>query len=259
MNAQTFEGQTRVNLMRWIQGGYFPILLDNALDPLFVCEVVREAGFPAVEYTLRRHDYDKLLLMKKEFPDLQLIIGSVIDQPELLRFIRSKRKFYSIEELGDLGADGIVSYLPFREQTYERFAGKMVLVPGVETAAAAFEQLALGADLIKVLGMAPNQITAMDLATHSALPIISTGVALDAVGEMIRCGAQVVATSIERTLGLEQFASFVKNPDRNLLLDRLLAYKAEIAGARRELEMAVDDIGEPGEFFKSTGRYFHGR
>ncbi len=258
MNAQPSRAQIQAKLARLVQAGYVPILLDNAVDPLLVCEVACEAGLPAVEYTLRRRDHEMLPIMRKEFGDLLLLVGSVIDRPEVVRFVQSRRPFHAIEQLYDLGVDGIVSFLPFREQTYQWLAGKMLLAPGVATAAAGFEQLAMGADLIKIVGMEPNLITAMEDATQCTLPILATGVSLDQVDETIRCGALVMATSLERTLGPERFSSFLGKPDRKALLDRLLEYKAEIAAARRALGLAWDDLDDPAQLLAATGRYYHG-
>lgn len=244
-------------LMRLIKGGYMPILLDNAVDPLFICEVVREAGLPAVEYTLRRHDLGTLPLIRKEFDDLLLIIGSVIDQPDVAGFVQSRRPFHTIAELHDLGADGIVSYLPFRDETYRRFAGRMILAPGVETAARGFEQLAKGADLIKIVGMEPRWIATMEAATQNTLPMLLTGVPLDEIEACIAGGTLVTATGLEYSLASPRLPSLTENPDRSALLDRLLAFKEGIAAARRRLGHVWDTIQDPLELLAATGRYHH--
>jgi hypothetical protein len=98
----------------------------------------------------------------------------------------------------------------------------------------------------------------MEDATQCTLPILATGVSLDQVDETIRCGALVMATSLERTLGPERFSSFLGKPDRKALLDRLLEYKAEIAAARRALGLAWDDLDDPAQLHAATGRYYHG-
>ena len=103
MSAQPSRTQVQAKLARLVQAGFVPILLDNAVDPLLVCEVAHEAGLPAVEYTLLRRDYEMLPIMKREFGDLLLLVGSVIDQPEVVRFVQSRRPFHSVEQLYDLG------------------------------------------------------------------------------------------------------------------------------------------------------------
>ena len=257
MNTTQTPTQVHAKLARLIKTGYLPIMLDNELDPLLVCEVAREAGLPAVEYTVRRRDYDVLSIIRKEFDDLLLIVGSVIDQPEVVRFVQSRRPMLSIEQLEDLGVDGLVSFLPFRDQTYERLAGKIVLAPGMANAAAGFEHLAKGADLIKFVGMDTNLIAAMHGATQYTLPILLTGVTLEQVDETIKCGTLVIATSLERSLGPERFESLEKNRDRKALLDRMLEYQAQIADARRRIGLVLDDLDDPVELLSATGRYFH--
>lgn len=244
-------------LAQVIREGFVPIMVRDSFDPLFLCEIVQEAGFPAVEFTLRREDLEKIPVMRREFPELLLLIGSTIDQPEMVRFLRKKREFYSLPELCSLGADGLVSILSFRAETYRELSKQVILIPGVATLGEAIDQLTLGAHLVKFVSMPETAIKAFQAPTHHLLPIFYTGGAtVERVEGYIEAGALVIGSGFDVILG-EKYQEMQEKPDREYILDRLLTYRENVRRAREKTdEGRYCSLEDPLELLKGTGRYF---
>ncbi|MFH0797501.1 MAG: bifunctional 4-hydroxy-2-oxoglutarate aldolase/2-dehydro-3-deoxy-phosphogluconate aldolase [Candidatus Omnitrophota bacterium] len=236
-----------------IRTGFVPILVDDDFDPFVLCGAVVDAGVPAVEFTLRRNDIENIPLIRKEFPGLSLLIGSTFDHPAMVSFLKKRRTFYSLEELAEMGADGFVSMVPFHAETYRRFAGRKLLIPGVASPGEGIEHLGFGADLIKFVGVSPEYLKMMRSPTHGVIPIFYTGgVTLERIPSYVESGALVMGA------GFEVIAGGRQNADRAFFTERLIAYREAIAAARKKTGCGyLSEEQDPAKLLPTTGCYIH--
>ena len=251
------EEHVKRNLAKLIRGGFAPIMmLDDDLDPIMLAELVQEAGLPAIEYTVRRTDQEKIAQIRKEFPDLLLLVGSTIDQPPVVDFLKQRRTFHSLDELCEIGVDCIISFLNFRPETYRRLADKVILVPGMANYWDALDHLAMGARLIKLLNVATDRFEIIDHATHRVIPTFYSGIFAEQVETVVQAGAVVVGASMATFLGRQQYEKMLIKLDRGYILERLILYKEKIHNTRAAMGKNYDEITDDDQLFESIGRYF---
>lgn len=245
-----------------IRTGFLPILVEDTLDPIFLAGICQEIGLPAIEYTQRREDLRQILpRLNKEFPNLMVLAASVIDDDKVVSFIKNKRDFLNLRELQDLGVDGIVSMLPFRKETYEIYRENLLMIPGVETAAEAFQQLSWGAHLIKFFNTevfgGPRRIAFLQAPTHKVLPIVITGgITPDRVGPYLESGALVIGAGFDTILG-EQYHKMQENPDKAFIRQQVKSYRAAVVETRGKLgQSRWGEIADADTLLKATNRFF---
>ncbi|MFQ6094454.1 MAG: hypothetical protein ACE5OR_17570 [bacterium] len=62
-----------------LRTGFLPILVDDALDPLFLAGICQEVGLPAIECSLRRRDIRQMFpKLREQFPELVVLAASTI-------------------------------------------------------------------------------------------------------------------------------------------------------------------------------------
>ena len=185
---------------RLARQGFIPILVNDDLDSHLLVEGAVEAGCTVIECSCRRKDARNIIpWIKREFPHVSVLGATLIDGDRISSFLCNTRPhFISVEEMVNLGADGLVSFLQFRRETYFKYGERLIMIPGVGGYNEAIEQLEMGADLVKLQGATAWDVTHLAVAatlTHGAFPIlISSNVSLETIPGFVRSGAALIGT-----------------------------------------------------------------
>lgn len=161
--------------------GFVPIVMDDDLPVMECLEQVLASGLEAVEISCRNPRALELIQQaKRQFPDLAVGAATLLEEGRMRDCVNAGgRPVPSIPEVVDAGADFLVSLLPFRQATYERFAETHVIIAGVATPGEGQQALDWGANLLKfcnphLLG-GPDFFKGMDPATYNSFPFFTTG------------------------------------------------------------------------------------
>jgi 2-keto-3-deoxy-6-phosphogluconate aldolase len=183
-----------------VRQGFLPIFVDDASDSRVLVEGAVEAGCKVVECSCRRRDTRPLISwIKREFPHITVLGATLIDGVRASAFLeRTRPHFISVDEMVDLGVDGLVSFLAFRPESYVKYGKRLIMIPGVSSYNEALEQLEMGADMIKLQGNtawdASHLRTAVTL-THGLFPILVTnGISPQTIPGLIAAGAAMIGT-----------------------------------------------------------------
>ncbi len=186
-----------------LRQGFLPIMVRDNYDTKMLVESMVKAGCTVVDYTCRRND-DRAIIpwIKKEFPEMTVLLGSLVDGRRASAFLsKTAPNFVTVEEAVDLGVDGLVSMLRFTPETYDKYKDDFIMIPCVETSNEALEQTELGADFIKINGnnpLGPNFITYGKGPTHGFIPFLVTGgLTDDRTIPYLKAGAAVVASGFD--------------------------------------------------------------
>lgn len=191
-------------LDRLVRQGFFPIFVkDEEIDSCLLVESAVEAGCTILEYTCRRKDARTIIpWIKREFPHVAILGASLVDAPRASSFLQSARSnFITVDEMVDLGVDGLISFMRFRPETYDRYGGDLVLIPGVHSYNEALDELEKGADFIKLAGNTPwgaGILSSAVEATHGLFPTLVTGgCSLKTIPGFVQAGAVLIATGFD--------------------------------------------------------------
>lgn len=231
-----------------VRQGFVPIYVHDDLDSRTLVDGAVEAGCDVLEYTCRRHDAREIIpWIKKQYPHVKVFGATLMDGQRTESVLQQKcANFISVDEMADLGVDGFISFLRFRPQTYEKYADRMVFVPGVSTANEAIDQLELGADLVKAVvstTAGEELVLKSRVATHNALPFLITGgVTAHRAAEMIQAGVVVATSGFD--LLLKQDLEAGQTITTKLVAKRVRSMLDAVREARRthqpELAEAID-------------------
>lgn len=185
-NTENKHKRNTVNMLQLIQNkykvlleqGFLPILVADGVDALFEVEAAVNAGFKAVEFTLRRPDARVMIPeIRKRFPDLLLLVGSVLDAPKVVKNLQHKNpQLMLVEELADCGVDGLVSMLDFSDETIAKYQNQMLLMPAAATPAEGLRLFEKGVHFIKVITPYLPTINSLTAApSFNFAPLLVTG------------------------------------------------------------------------------------
>ena len=182
--------------------GFIPIFVDDDLHTNLLLEACLEAGFSGIEYTLRRRDAHRMIpWIRKNYPELYLLVGSTIDDDRIIQQARQQglQQLMTLDELADIGVDGFVSMHGFSEETIRKFRGTHLMVPAAFTPTEALRQFAFGAHFIKVLGPSLDTVRLIRGApTFNYCPVMVTGgMTLDRIPEAVDAGAVLTGTGFD--------------------------------------------------------------
>ncbi|WP_127583349.1 bifunctional 4-hydroxy-2-oxoglutarate aldolase/2-dehydro-3-deoxy-phosphogluconate aldolase [Paenibacillus koleovorans] len=217
--------------------GWMPIFVNDRLDAVELAGICVAAGFKAVEITCRRSRViEEIKSVKMNYPELLVLVGSVVDDGVLLPFLKSRQKdFPSIEQLAAAGADGFVALLPFSEATLRKYSRDYLLIPGVETYSEAVTALNAGAHFVKFCYKSPERIAQLNSApVHGLFPIFYTGgVSIESIGAYVQAGAALLGGGWDLMLkGI--YEQLQNESDIVVMQQRLQSFKQELDRARFE-------------------------
>lgn len=226
--------QVKDSLMRQ---GFLPIYVHDTMDSHVLVDGAVEAGCTVLEYTCRRQDAATMIpWIKKHHPQVAVLGATMIDGPRSAAFLARHRKgFLTVDQMVDLGVDGLVSFLRFREETYQRHAQRLIFIAGAGTSNEALDQLELGADFVKIAVSSPEGerlITTSRVGTHALMPIMATsGITVDRVDALIKAG--VALTSAGFDLIFKQELAQGTAITSEMVVGRVRAYLEAMGKARQ--------------------------
>jgi 2-keto-3-deoxy-6-phosphogluconate aldolase len=247
-------------LGRILQTGLLPNLINDQLDPEQAVEAAAAAGVRAFEVSCRRPDTLPLLKrLRTRFPDLSFGISSLIEEGPYFRYLQQRGPgFPSIAQAVDAGADFLVSYITFSEETYRRFAA-VAIVPGVATVDEAKRQLDLGASLVKFSNLSVDTVRTLNVGPiHFGLPLLVTGgVRVAHLPDLVAAGVLVAVCGFDLILG-ERYHSLQQAFNPVEVRECVASYVAGFAAARRKSRPDVDFAsGDPRTIQRQSGQFMN--
>ena len=184
--------------------GFLPIFVKDDFQSRTLVEGCVEAGMKVIEYTLRREDAREAIpWIRKEFPDLYLIVGSTVDNDDIVRQLRSRHpQLMTLQELADLDVHGFISQMTWREASIRKWSATHVVCPHADTLNDAYLLVTAGAHLVKMIGPDRTALRkARSAPTFGFCPVLITGgQLLEQIPDTIAAGAVMVATGFDFTL-----------------------------------------------------------
>ena len=249
-----------------LKDGFILVFNEDRLDIVKTAGCLLEAGIGNMEVTCRiKKPLEKLKRLGRELPEFVAGAASLIDYPEMLNIANRNNTdapLPSVDEVVDAGAHYLVSAVNFRKATYEKYAGKLPIIPGCGSATEIVTQFSLGANFCKVfpakeLG-GPAFIKAVDPAIHKLILLIPTGgTNAQNIGDYIDAGALVLGGSFS-AIEKPVFAKIVEQQDYKLLTGELKKTRELIDQKRKQkwpkLDFAKTSVEE---ISRITGRNFN--
>jgi len=166
-----------------LRDGFILVFNQDKLDIVRTAEALIRAGLNNMEVTCRiSKPLEKLARLRKELGDFAAGAASLIDAPAMLDVYNRanpRDPLPSVQQAVDAGACYLVSAIGFRDESYQRFGGRYIMMPGCGSAAEVVEQFSKGANFCKVfpaeqLG-GPAFVKAIDAPLHKIISLVPTG------------------------------------------------------------------------------------
>ncbi len=166
-----------------VRDGLILVFNQDRLDVVKTAEALVKAGVNNMEVTCRiTKPLEKIQRLCKEMPGFAVGAASLIDSPGMLGVYNKARPddpLPAVEQVVEAGVNYLVSAANFRDETYNKYAGKVAMIPGCGTVTEIITQYARGANLCKIfpakqLG-GPGFVKAIDPAIHKIISIVPTG------------------------------------------------------------------------------------
>ncbi|MGD0573637.1 MAG: bifunctional 4-hydroxy-2-oxoglutarate aldolase/2-dehydro-3-deoxy-phosphogluconate aldolase [Sedimentisphaerales bacterium] len=249
-----------------LKDGFILVFNDDRLDIVKTAKSLLEAGISNMEVTCRiKKPLEKLSRLRRELPEFVAGSASLIDYPEMLNIANRNNTdapLPSVDDVVNAGAHYLVSAVNFRKATYEKYAGKLPIIPGCGSATEIVTQFSLGANFCKVfpakeLG-GPSFIKAIDPPIHKLISLIPTGgTNAQNIGDYIEAGVLVLGGSFS-AIEKPQLQKIVEQQDYKLLACELKKTKDLIDQKRNQkwpgLDFAKTSIDK---ISRLTGRNFN--
>jgi 2-dehydro-3-deoxyphosphogluconate aldolase/(4S)-4-hydroxy-2-oxoglutarate aldolase len=249
-----------------IRDGFILVFNEDRLDIVKTAQSLLEADIGNMEVTCRiKKPLEKLKRLVRELPEFVAGAASLIDYPEMLNIVNQDHTddpLPSVEDVVNAGAHYLVSAVNFRKATYEKYAGKLPIIPGCGSVTEIAAQFSMGANFCKVfpakeLG-GPAFIKAVDPAIHKLISLVPTGgTNAQNIGDYIEAGVLVLGGSFSAIDKLV-FAKIVEQQDYKLLAGELKKTK-DLIDRKRNQKWPKIDFAKASieEISRITGRNFN--
>jgi len=249
-----------------IRDGFILVFNEDRLDIVKTAESLLEVGIGNMEVTCRiKKPLEKLSRLRKELPEFVAGAASLIDYPEMLKKANETHPdnpLPTIDDVVDAGAHYLVSAVNFANVTYEKYSGKLPIIPGCGSATEIAAQFSLGANFCKVfpakeLG-GPAFIKAVDPAIHKLISLVPTGgTNAQNIPDYIDAGVLVLGGSFS-AIEKPVFAKIVEQQDYKLLACELKKTK-ELIDQKRNQKWPKLDFAKASieQISRITGRNFN--
>jgi 2-dehydro-3-deoxyphosphogluconate aldolase/(4S)-4-hydroxy-2-oxoglutarate aldolase len=249
-----------------LRDGLILVFNQDKLDVVKTAEALMKAGVNNMEVTCRiSQPLEKLSRLRKELPDFAAGSASLIDWPAMLDVYNKanpKDPLPSVEEVVDAGACYLVSAVNFSDVSFEKFAGRIPMIPGCDSATEIVSQFSKGANLCKIfpakqLG-GPAFVKAIDPAIHKMISIVPTGGTNPGnIPDYIDVGVLVLGGSFSM-IEKATMKKIVDEQDYGLLAKELTEIKQLIDKLRAEKYPDIDFAKTSIEqISQTTGRNFN--
>lgn len=252
-----------------LRDGFILVFNQDRLDVIKTAQALMKAGVNNMEVTCRiNRPLDKLGPLRKELPDFVAGVASLIDFPQMVDVYNKAHPedfLPTVEQVVEAGADYLVSAANFSDDSFEKFAGRIPMIPGCSTVTEILSQFSRGANLCKVfpakqLGGAAF-VKAIDAAIHKTISLVPTGGIRPGrtgnIGDYIEAEVLVVGGSFSM-IEKATMQKIVEEQDYNLLAAELTKIKELIDGLRAKKWPDVDFARASIEqISQMTGRAFN--
>lgn len=249
-----------------LRDGFILVFNQNKLDIVRTAEALIKAGVNNMEVTCRiNQPLEKLSHLRKELPDFAAGSASLIDWPEMLDVYNKANPqdpLPSLQQVVDAGACYLVSAVNFSDAGFEKFAGKVPMIPGCGSATEIVSQFSKGANLCKIfpakqLG-GPAYVKAIDPALHKMISLVPTGGTNSTnIPDYISAGVLVLGGSFSM-IEKATMNKIVDEQDYDLLAGELTTIKQNIDTLRKEKYPNIDfATASMKEICQATGRNFN--
>ncbi|MBN2317846.1 MAG: bifunctional 4-hydroxy-2-oxoglutarate aldolase/2-dehydro-3-deoxy-phosphogluconate aldolase [Acidobacteria bacterium] len=249
-----------------VRDGFILVFNQDRLDVVKTAQALAEAGVGNMEVTCRiQKPLEKIHQLRQAMPDFCIGAASLIDFPPMLKRYNGRNPhdpLPSVDEVVDAGVDYLVSALNFSEAAYEKYSGRIAMVPGCGSATEIVRQYANGANLCKLfpakqLG-GSSYIKALDPAIHKLISIVPTG-GTDAgnIPDYIKAGVLILGGSFSMISG-ESLNIIIEEQDYALLSSEVKKVKILIDDCRAGQYPGMDfQTASLEQISKITGRCFN--
>jgi len=249
-----------------LKDGFILVFNQDKLDIVKTAEALTKAGVNNMEVTCRiSRPLEKLSRLRKELPDFAAGVASLIDWPEMLNVYHKAHPqdpLPSVQEVVDAGACYLVSAVNFSEASFEKYAGRVPMIPGCGSATEIVSQFSKGANLCKIfpakqLG-GPAFVKAIDPAIHKMISLVPTGgTNAGNIPDYIDVGVMVLGGSFSM-IEKSKMKQIIDEQDYDLLAEELTKIKKLIDKVRAEKYPDIDFAPASLEqISKTTGRNFN--
>ena len=270
----TVERGTQMDIKNTIatllRDGFILVFNQDKLDVVKTAEALMKAGVNNMEVTCRiTKPLEKLGRLRKELPGFVAGVASLIDSAEMLRVYNkahTQDPLPTVQEVVDGGACYLVSAGNFSDESFEKFAGKIPMIPGCGTATEIISQFSKGANLCKIfpaeqLG-GPAFVKAIDPAIHKTVSLVPTGgTNANNIPAYIDVGVLVLGGSfsmVDPDVHRDAMKKIIDEQDYCLLATELTRIKQLIDGKRAEKYRNIDFAKASTEqISETTGRDFN--
>ena len=249
-----------------LRDGFILVFNQDKLDVVKTAEALIKAGVNNMEVTCRiKQPLEKTSRLRKELPDFATGSASLIDSPQMLELYNKAHPedpLPSLDQVVDAGACYLVSAINFSDTGFEKFAGRIPMIPGCGSATEIVSQFSKGANLCKVfpakqLG-GPAFVKAIDPAIHKTISIVPTGGTNPGnIPDYIDAGVLVLGGSFSM-IEKSTMKKIVDEQDYKLLAGELKKVK-ELTDKLRADKYPVIDFSSASieQISQATGRHFN--
>jgi len=187
-----------------LKDGFILVFNQDKLDVVKTAEALIKADVNNMEVTCRiKKPLEKMSRLRKELPDFATGSASLIDSPQMLKLYNRAHPddpLPSLAQVVDAGTCYLVSAINFCDAGFEKYAGKIPMIPGCGSTTEIVSQFSKGANLCKIfpakeLG-GPAFVKAIDPAIHKTISLVPTGgTNADNIPEYIDAGVLVLGGS----------------------------------------------------------------
>ena len=249
-----------------LKDGFILVFNQDKLDIVKTAEALVKAGVNNMEVTCRiSKPLEKLSRLRKELPDFVTGAASLIDWSGMLDVYNKANPgdpLPSLAQVVDAGACYLVSAVNFSDSGYEKFAGKVPMIPGCGSATEIVSQYSKGANLCKVfpakqLG-GPAYVKAIDPAIHKTISLVPTGgTNAGNIPDYIDAGVLVLGGSFSM-IDKAAMKKIIDEQDYGLLAGELKKVKELINKLRADKYPDIDfSSASLEQISQATGRNFN--
>jgi len=249
-----------------LRDAFVLVFNQDRLDIVKTAEALIKAGVNNMEVTCRiTKPLEKLARLRKELPDFAAGVASLVDEPAMLEtYNRANPQdpLPLVQQAVDAGACYLVSAINFRDESYEKFARSIPMIPGCSNAGEVVSQFSKGANLCKIfpakqLG-GPAYIKAIDAPLHKIISLVPTGGTNPGnIPDYIDLGVLVLGGSFS-LIDTETMKKIIADQDYELLAEELSAVTHLIHTLRAEKHPGIDFPKASADLIsKATGRDFN--
>lgn len=251
-----------------VRDGFILVFNQDELDVVKTAQALLDAGIGNMEVTCRiRKPLEKIIQLRKAIPDFCIGAASLIDSPPMLKghnrlASHLQDPLPSVDEVVDAGVDYLVSALNFSEDAYQKYTGRIAIVPGCGTVTEIVSQYANGANLCKLFPAkqigGPSFIRAIDPAIHKLISIVPTGgTNAENIPDYIKAGVLVLGGSFSM-IPKESLKAIINDQDYAVLSNEFKNIKSLIDNCRAQQYPGIDfSTASAQQVSEITGRCFN--